>query len=229
MYDTWVFYHSYLPFSKPLPVDQYSVGISAVSGRKNFFYLTTHSTHFIYGYMASDIWYRTTQIVREKTRCRHIGCSYRLAARVLLYASSHRQDNTYHGLCYIRYAVLVGTRNSSIGLPQRIDPTTHRTLSKHSYHGATWFIEPLPLDQYNLGISNGKREYYTRTRWRRFILQWVVSKTYLMSKSMLDTFGNKKSPSIFFPQTYVSRSSQCSATGVTTAVVCSILSVGWCI
>ena len=27
-------------------------------------------------------------------RCRHIGYSYRLAARDLLYASSHRQDNT---------------------------------------------------------------------------------------------------------------------------------------
>ena len=25
-------------------------------GRKELFYLTTHSTHFIYGYMASDIW-----------------------------------------------------------------------------------------------------------------------------------------------------------------------------
>ena len=25
-------------------------------GRKDMFYLTTHSTHFIYGYMASDIW-----------------------------------------------------------------------------------------------------------------------------------------------------------------------------
>ena len=27
-----------------------------VIGRKEMFYLTTHSTHFIYGYMASDIW-----------------------------------------------------------------------------------------------------------------------------------------------------------------------------
>ena len=26
------------------------------TGRKEIFYLTTHSTHFIYGYMASDIW-----------------------------------------------------------------------------------------------------------------------------------------------------------------------------
>ena len=25
-------------------------------GRKEMFYLTTHSTHYIYGYMASDIW-----------------------------------------------------------------------------------------------------------------------------------------------------------------------------
>ena len=25
-------------------------------GRMELFYLTTHSTHFIYGYMASDIW-----------------------------------------------------------------------------------------------------------------------------------------------------------------------------
>ena len=26
---------------------------------REMFYLTTHSTHFIYGYMASDIWLRT--------------------------------------------------------------------------------------------------------------------------------------------------------------------------
>ena len=37
------------------------------------FYLTTHSTHFIYAYMASDIWLRTILIVRKETHCRHIG------------------------------------------------------------------------------------------------------------------------------------------------------------
>ena len=78
------------------------------------FYLTTHSTHFIYGYMASDIWLRTILIVRKETRCRHIGYSYRLTARVLLYAPSHRQDNTYHGLCYTSRGALAETRNSSI-------------------------------------------------------------------------------------------------------------------
>ena len=72
-----------------------------------------HSTHFIYGYMASDIWLRAILIVRKETRCRHIGYSYRLTARVLLYAPSHRQDNTYHGLCYTSRGALAGTRNGS--------------------------------------------------------------------------------------------------------------------
>ena len=84
---------------------------------REMFYLTTHSTHFIYGYMASDIWLRTILIVRKETRCRHIGYSYRLTARVLLYAPSHRQDNTYHGLCYTSCGALAGTRNSSMGPP----------------------------------------------------------------------------------------------------------------
>ena len=53
--------------------------------------------------------------VREETRCHHMGYSFRLAVRVLLYASSHRQDNTYHGLCYTSSGTLAGTRNSSMG------------------------------------------------------------------------------------------------------------------
>ena len=88
-----------------------------VQGRKEMFYLTTHSTHFIYGYMASDIWLRTILIVRKEPRCRHIGYSFRLTARVLLYAPSHRQDSTYHGLCYTSRGALAGTRNSSMGPP----------------------------------------------------------------------------------------------------------------
>ena len=78
---------------------------------REMFYLTTHSTHFIYSYMASDIWLRTILIVRKETRCCHIGYSYRLTARVLLYAPSHRQDNTYHGLCYTSRGALAVTRN----------------------------------------------------------------------------------------------------------------------
>ena len=49
--------------------------------------------------------------MREEPRCRHMGYAFRLTARVLLYAPSHRQDNTYHGLCYTSRGALAGTRN----------------------------------------------------------------------------------------------------------------------
>ena len=75
------------------------------------FYLTTHSTHFIYGYSTSDIWLRTILTVTKETCCHHIGYSFRLAARVLLYAPSHRQDSTHHGICYTSRGALAGTRN----------------------------------------------------------------------------------------------------------------------
>ena len=87
-----------------------------MEGRNEMFYLTTHLTHFIYGYIASDIWFRTILIVRKETCCLQIGYSLRLTARVLLYAPSHRQDSTYHGLCYTSHGALAGTRNSSMGV-----------------------------------------------------------------------------------------------------------------
>ena len=99
-------------------VDTYTTGHSCPIIVKNrereMFYLTTHSTHFIYGYLSSDIWLRTILIVRKETRCRHIAYSYRLTARVLLYAPSIRQDNTHQSLCYTSRGALAGTRNSSI-------------------------------------------------------------------------------------------------------------------
>ena len=101
-----------------------------IIGRKEFFYLTTNSTHFIYGYMASDIWLRNILIVRKEARCRHIGYSYRLTARVRLYAPSHIQDSTYHGLCYTSRGALAGTRNSSVGSPHE---GSIRTLLIRSY------------------------------------------------------------------------------------------------
>ena len=45
------------------------------------------------------------------------GLHFRLAARVILYAPSHRQDSTYHGLCYTSHGALAGMRNSSMGPP----------------------------------------------------------------------------------------------------------------
>ena len=48
----------------------------------------------------------------------------------LLYATPHRQDNTYHALGYTSHGALVGTRNRSMGPPQRIDLTTYHTLNE---------------------------------------------------------------------------------------------------
>ena len=73
--------------------------------------------------IASGIWLRTIQIAREETHCRHMSYFFRLAARVLLYALSHRQDSDYHGLCYTSRGSLTRTRNSSMGPPWKIDPT----------------------------------------------------------------------------------------------------------
>ena len=91
----------------------YGIG-HMVEREREMIYLSLHSTHFIYSYMASNIWLRTILIVRKETRCRHIGYSYRLTARVLLYAPSHRQDNTYHSLCYTSRGALAGTRTTHI-------------------------------------------------------------------------------------------------------------------
>ena len=114
----------YIRVDSPVQVRERQQGSpSAAVGRwteakeREMFYLTTHSTHFIDGYMASDIWLRTILIVRKETRRRHIGYSYRLTARVLLYSPSHRQDNTCHCLCYTSRGALAGTRNSSMGPP----------------------------------------------------------------------------------------------------------------
>ena len=76
------------------------------------FYLTTHSTHFIYGYMASD--YGENQR-RNPLPLLH-GLLLRLAARDLLYAPSHRQDSTYRVLCYTSLSLSHDWRNKGCGM-----------------------------------------------------------------------------------------------------------------
>ena len=77
--------------------------------------------------------------MRKETSSRHIGYSFRLAARVLLYAPSHRQDSTYHGLCYTSRGALAGARNSSMGPPHEgsIRQPIAPSMSERSYHGVT--------------------------------------------------------------------------------------------
>ena len=54
-----------------------------------------------------------------------MGYSFRLAARFLVYVPSHRQDSTYHCLCYSSRGVLAVTTNSSMSRPRGINATTH--------------------------------------------------------------------------------------------------------
>ena len=45
------------------------------------------------------------------------GLLFPISSKVLLYASSNRQDNTYHGLCHTSRGALAGMRYSSMGPP----------------------------------------------------------------------------------------------------------------
>ena len=78
-----MFFSSYTG-SAPL---SYVEGRKLFNGTRNTFYLRLYGVkHMVKA--------------REETRCWHMGHSFRLAARVLLYASSYSQDNTCHCLCY---------------------------------------------------------------------------------------------------------------------------------
>ena len=60
-----------------------------------------------------DIWLRIIQTVNEESHCHHfmMSCSIWLAAKVLLYAPSHRQNSTQDGICYTSCDALAGMRN----------------------------------------------------------------------------------------------------------------------
>ena len=78
---------------------------------REMFYLMMHSTHFIYGYMALDIWLRTILIVRKETRCCHIGYSYKQG----FFYMHHPTDRiTYHSLCYTSCGALAGTHGKNL-------------------------------------------------------------------------------------------------------------------
>ena len=110
-------------------------GLSCHEGRKEMFHLTTHSTHFIYGYMASDIWLRTILIVRKETRCSHVGYSFRLTARVLLYAPSHIQKTAFV-TPVVEHCLEREIAQWVHPMKDRSDDPSH-TMSERSYHGAT--------------------------------------------------------------------------------------------
>ena len=80
------------------------------------FYLMMHSTHFIYGYMAYDMAKGHSDSERGNQLPPH-GILFPIAASAILNVSSHRQNDTYHGLCYTSRGALAGTRTRSMGPP----------------------------------------------------------------------------------------------------------------
>ena len=45
------------------------------------------------------------------------GLLFSISSKGFVYASSRRQDNSYHGLCYTCSGALAGTKNNSMGPP----------------------------------------------------------------------------------------------------------------
>ena len=80
------------------------------------------------------IWHQTYgkghMIAREEPHCCHyMSDSFQLAARVLLFTSFHRQDSTYHGLCYTSRRAMAGIRNILMDPPWANALTTELQLT----------------------------------------------------------------------------------------------------
>ena len=110
---------------------------------KEMFYLMIHSTHFclqLYG-----VGYMVKNHSDSQTQChRYRRYSFQLTARVLIYEPSHRQDITYHSLCYRSCEARAGTKNSLMGPLWGIDLTTNCTMSGSStmeLHLTPWMNE----------------------------------------------------------------------------------------
>ena len=94
------------------------------------FLLMMHLTHFIYSYM-SDTVKNHSDSERGNPLLSLYGLLFLISSKGYFYML-HRQDSTYHSLCYTSHRALAGMRNSSVGLPRGIDPTTHCTMSRRS-------------------------------------------------------------------------------------------------
>ena len=124
---------------------------------------------------------------------RNMDHSFWLSARDVLYAPSHRQDNTYHGLCYTSRGALAG-----MGPPWRIE------YSSTELHLA-------PLQKSNILLLT--------------IFQLKKgSEMYLCGKSVRSWCDGSSNRSFMgWIHWANSRSSQCSTTGVTKAMVCAAI------
>ena len=167
---------------------------------KAIFYLTPLSTHFIYGYMASDIWLKKSQRERERAR--------KIVVFIHIYFSI---------LFIIITATCIATTT-----------TTNTLLLLLLLALCTIGLRFIPIsDLWVFSLKCFSRHY-------KYIFSASLNKGAKCS-SVVRAFahvamGRQIDPSWGGPIHWaISRSSQCSTTGETKAVVCPILSVGWCI
>ena len=114
-----------------------SVFVSSTSALAVFRILSLERGNVLFN-DALNTFYLRLYGVRHMVKDHSDSYSFRLTARVLIYASSHRQESTYHSLCYTSRGALAGMRNSSMGPPhegliQRPIAQHERTLLPRSY------------------------------------------------------------------------------------------------
>ena len=153
------------------------------------FYLTTHSTFYLWLYGIRHIVKDHSD--SERGNCsHHMGYSFRLAARVLLDALSHRQDNTYHSLCYASHTALAGTRNSSNRPPLRIDRTPSIdkiNATVECLHSKTW-IKKCHIGKFgNQSISSDRKNYWKFILVINQCLNSLKKTTYLPNGTLLQS------------------------------------------
>ena len=172
-------------------------------------------------------------------RCRHMGYSFRLAALVILYASSNRHNNTYHGFCYTSRGALAGMRNSSSHHERTLLPWSYILLpmlriSKNNNLSVEWNLN----DSSTSFLSNtsvldspncGELSEYTDSSHAGWESHQIIMCSLQSLKQNYSLTKINLRPTMQNGVTYtidISRSSQCSTTGVTKAVICVILSMG---
>ena len=99
-------------------------------GRKKMFYLTTHSAHFIYGYVVKG----HSDSERGNPLPLH-GLLFLISSKGS-FICTISTDMIAHTTAFVT-PVVEHWLEREIGPRWRIDPTTHRTMSENSYHGAS--------------------------------------------------------------------------------------------
>ena len=135
--------------------------------RKNFFYLTMHSTHFIYGYMASDMVKDHPDSERGNPLAPH-GILFPISSKGS-FIWSHRQDNTYHDLWYTNCGALAKTRNSSVGKEWE---------SWRLMHGHEKILQWL----------TDENRSHTRHAWTGWLYHWTMLCLYCFTSIALSTW-----------------------------------------